>query len=62
MADIAFIPFEIFVAFVQALVFSLLTLVFLQIATSSHEGHESEHNVHEEVEHQIETQQAATTH
>jgi F-type H+-transporting ATPase subunit a len=43
VADIVFIPFEIFVAFIQALVFSLLTLVFLQIASSSHEHAESEY-------------------
>jgi F-type H+-transporting ATPase subunit a len=40
VADIIFIPFEIFIAFVQALVFSLLTLVYLEIATSSHTAHE----------------------
>ncbi|MBV9691150.1 MAG: F0F1 ATP synthase subunit A [Ktedonobacteraceae bacterium] len=36
LADVVFIPFEIFVAFVQALIFSLLTLVFLQMATIGH--------------------------
>ena len=46
-ADIAFIPLEIFVAFVQALIFSLLTLVFLEIATSSHEQHAQTEDVHE---------------
>ena len=34
-----FIPFELFVAFLQAFIFSLLTLVFLQIATTSEEEH-----------------------
>jgi F-type H+-transporting ATPase subunit a len=48
LADVVFIPLEIFVAFVQALVFSLLTLVFLQIGTSSHEHSESEHEAQEE--------------
>jgi len=43
LADIVFIPFEIFVAVVQALVFSLLTLVYLQGAVTSHGGHETEH-------------------
>jgi F-type H+-transporting ATPase subunit a len=33
LSDVIFIPFELFVAFVQALVFSLLTLVYLEIAT-----------------------------
>ena len=37
LADVIFIPLELFVAFVQALIFSLLTLVFLQIETTSHE-------------------------
>jgi F-type H+-transporting ATPase subunit a len=41
-ADVIFIPLELFVAFVQALIFALLTLVFLEIATSSHEQAEGE--------------------
>lgn len=41
LADVIFIPFEIFVAFVQAFVFSLLALVYLQLATTSHEHPES---------------------
>ncbi len=41
-ADVIFIPLELFVAFVQALIFALLTLVFLEIATSSHEHAEGE--------------------
>lgn len=41
-ADIVFIPLELFVAFVQALVFSLLSLVYLEIATTSHAAHEGE--------------------
>lgn len=50
IADIAFIPLEIFVAAVQALVFALLTLVFLEIATTGHDTHEdeSEHQAHED--------------
>ena len=42
VADVIFIPLELFVAFVQALIFSLLTLVFLEIATTSHEHEERE--------------------
>jgi F-type H+-transporting ATPase subunit a len=43
IANIVFIPLELFVAFVQALVFSLLTLVFLEMASTGHEHeHESE--------------------
>jgi F-type H+-transporting ATPase subunit a len=42
IADVIFIPLELFVAFVQALIFALLTLVFLEIGTSSHEHSEHE--------------------
>ncbi|HZS79728.1 MAG TPA: F0F1 ATP synthase subunit A [Ktedonobacteraceae bacterium] len=48
--DVIFIPLEIFVALVQALVFALLTLVFLEMATSSHEHPESEHEAEQEYE------------
>jgi F-type H+-transporting ATPase subunit a len=37
ISDAVFIPLELFVGFVQALIFALLTLVFLEIATTSHE-------------------------
>lgn len=57
-ADVIFIPFELFVAFVQALVFSLLTLVFLQIATTSHEQR-GEHEEEAETEYQRREQEAA---
>ncbi len=50
LADIIFIPLEIFVALVQALVFALLTLVFLQLATTS------EHEAEEETEHNVEVE------
>jgi len=56
-ADVIFIPFELFVAFVQALVFSLLTLVFLQISTSSHEQH-GEHEEEAEAEYERREQEA----
>jgi F-type H+-transporting ATPase subunit a len=39
LGNVVFIPLELFVAFVQALVFSLLTLVFLEMATTSHDDH-----------------------
>ncbi len=44
VVDLVFVPFEIFVAAVQALIFALLTLIFLQITSVSHEehGHEEE--------------------
>lgn len=46
IADVIFIPLELFVAFVQALIFALLTLVFLEIGTTSHE--EDEHETEKE--------------
>lgn len=42
IADAVFIPLELFVGFVQALIFALLTLVFLEIATTGHERDEHE--------------------
>jgi F-type H+-transporting ATPase subunit a len=42
VSDAVFIPFELFVGFVQALIFALLTLVFLEIGTTSHEFEEDE--------------------
>jgi len=51
VADIIFIPFEIFVAFVQALVFTLLSLVYLEIATTGHSHtDETEQEAHAEFE------------
>ena len=49
LGDVLFIPFEIFVALVQALVFALLTLVFMEMATTSEEHTETEHEAEEEV-------------
>ncbi len=52
-ADVIFIPLELFVAFIQAFIFAILTLVFMQIATSSHEPHaETEHEALEEYRHE----------
>lgn len=39
-APIPFLGLEIFVGFIQALVFAMLTLVFLKMATTAHGGHE----------------------
>lgn len=39
--------FEVFVGFIQALVFSLLTMAFLSIATTSHEHEGGEHHAEE---------------
>ncbi len=60
-ADILFIPFELFVAVVQALVFSLLTLVYLQSAVTSHDAHDSEAEHEERVEHGGEARQTVTS-
>ena len=62
-ADIIFIPLELFVAFVQALVFALLTLVYLEIATTGEtHGGETEHEALEEFERKEATQQPAAVH
>ena len=62
-ADIIFIPLELFVAFVQALVFALLTLVYLEIATTSEtHGGETEHEAREEFERKEATRQPAAVH
>ncbi|HZU70987.1 MAG TPA: F0F1 ATP synthase subunit A [Ktedonobacteraceae bacterium] len=50
VSDIVFIPFELFVAFVQAFVFALLSLIYLQLAVTPHAHAESEHEAHEEFE------------
>lgn len=63
VANVIFIPLELFVAFVQALVFSLLTLVFLEMASTGHEHEhvETEAEAHAEYE-QNEARQLAATH
>ncbi len=50
VSDAIFIPLEIFVGFVQALIFALLTLVFLEIGTTSHEIGEDEKTEKEALE------------
>jgi F-type H+-transporting ATPase subunit a len=40
LAPLPFLGLEIFVGFIQALVFALLTIVFLAMATVSHGGHD----------------------
>ncbi|MBV9617432.1 MAG: F0F1 ATP synthase subunit A [Ktedonobacteraceae bacterium] len=45
IAALIFIPFELFVAFIQAFVFALLTLVFMELATSSH-SHDDPESAH----------------
>jgi F-type H+-transporting ATPase subunit a len=62
VSDVVFIPLELFVAFVQALVFGLLTLVYLEMATTGHaHTDESEHDAHAEFE-RNEEKATATAH
>lgn len=61
LGNVIFIPLELFVAFVQALVFALLTLVFLEMASSGHDQHESIEDAMDEYE-QNEEHKLATTH
>ena len=43
LLPVAFYGLEVFVGFVQAMVFMMLTLVFFQLATVSHGDHHDEH-------------------
>ncbi len=44
VAPMPFLGLEIFVGFIQGLVFSLLTLVFLKMAVTAHGGHDDDHH------------------
>lgn len=46
LANIIFVPFELFVGAIQAFVFAFLTLLFMQVGTTSH-SHGDEGEVHE---------------
>jgi len=46
LANIIFIPLEIFVGFMQAFVFAVLTLAFMELGTTTHD-HEEGETVHE---------------
>jgi F-type H+-transporting ATPase subunit a len=61
VATILFIPFEIFVGVVQALVFALLTLVFMEIGTTSHGHIEGEHEAEEHVAEEERAKETAAT-
>lgn len=50
LANVIFIPFELFVAGIQAFVFAFLTLLFLELGTTAH-GHQD----HSEGTHEFET-------
>ena len=50
VADIIFIPFELFIAALQAFIFAILALLYLQLATESHETGEGESHSEAEAE------------
>jgi F-type H+-transporting ATPase subunit a len=54
IANVIFIPFELFVAGIQAFVFAFLTLLFLELGTTSH-GHQGGEHTHSEGAHEFET-------
>jgi F-type H+-transporting ATPase subunit a len=61
VATIIFIPFEIFVGAIQAFVFAFLTLIFMELGTTSHqEGDEGDHEALQEY-HQNERQEQQHT-
>jgi F-type H+-transporting ATPase subunit a len=59
VTGLIFIPFELFVAFIQAFVFAILTLVFLEVGTTGHSHSESEHEAEQEYEQNRERETAA---
>lgn len=63
LANLLFIPLELFVAFIQAFVFALLSLVFMQVGSVSHNDHtETEHDAREETEEAESRREAVTAH
>jgi F-type H+-transporting ATPase subunit a len=54
LANVIFIPFELFVAAIQAFVFAFLTLLFLELGTTSH-GHDDGAHAHSKGSHELET-------
>jgi F-type H+-transporting ATPase subunit a len=46
VAAVPFMGLELFVGLIQALIFAMLTLVFMTMATMSHEGHEGHAGAH----------------
>jgi F-type H+-transporting ATPase subunit a len=61
VGNLVFIPLELFVAFVQSLVFALLTLVFLEMASTGHGEHGAEEEALAEYE-QNEARKLAANH
>ena len=62
IGNVIFIPLELFVAFVQALVFGLLTLVFLEMATTGHSHAEEEEHELADYEHNEARRELAAHH
>jgi F-type H+-transporting ATPase subunit a len=62
VTSLIFIPFELFVAFIQAFVFAILTLVFMELASSGHEHGDSEHQAEQETGHNREREATAAAH
>jgi len=62
VTGLIFIPFELFVAFIQAFVFAILTLVFLEVGTTghSHAESDSEHEAEHAYEQNKEREATAT--
>jgi F-type H+-transporting ATPase subunit a len=59
-AYVIFMGLEIFIGFIQALVFTTLTIVYLAIGTTPHHGHHDEHHDEEHEEHGESTVEKST--
>jgi F-type H+-transporting ATPase subunit a len=57
-----FLGLELFVGLIQALIFSMLSLVFLSIATVHEEAHGADHDAHHETATEREVEAAAEAH
>lgn len=53
LAPLPFLGLEIFVGFIQALVFSMLTLVFLKMGITGHEHHDDDHITKQELSEKV---------
>jgi F-type H+-transporting ATPase subunit a len=60
VAAIIFIPFELFVGVIQAFVFAFLTLLFMQVGTTSHEHADGQHEAVPEYEENVTKEAAAS--
>lgn len=62
VSAIIFIPFEIFVGILQAFIFAFLTLLFMEVGTTSHSHHEKEAHTDREVQESAQVPQTIATH